>query len=344
MNFERVQEIADAVLYEGYMLYPYRPSSVKNQQRFNFGVLCPKAYSEMQPGSESTFMQSEFLLKVTPETRITVKVRFLQLVQRSVRAYDSTGAAAYVDRLEVNGRVYQPWQEAEERSFTCSALDLASLFHTYTVLFAFSSGDSHEELRDERDRVAGEIAREWRSLTALLQVHAEACRDHVIKLRIRIENRTSLDGDEAQLLQRDAALLYSMVSAHAVAGVEDGEFLSLLEPPRDYEDLARGCENTGAWPVLAGDDATTIFASPIILYDHPQIAPESAGNLFDATEIDEILSLRILTLTDAEKDEIRHSDDRARMLLERTENIPGEQFMKLHGVLRGLPVAKEEQE
>jgi hypothetical protein len=85
-----------------------------------------------------------------------------------------------------------------------------------------------------------------------------------------------------------------------------------------------------------------MLSSPIILYDHPQIAPESAGNLFDSTEIDEILSLRILTLTDDEKREMRQSDDRAREILERTENMPEEQFMKLHSVLRGLTSLKEE--
>jgi hydrogenase maturation protease len=85
-----------------------------------------------------------------------------------------------------------------------------------------------------------------------------------------------------------------------------------------------------------------MLSSPIILYDHPQIAPESAGNLFDSTEIDEILSLRILTLTEDEKREMRQSDDRTRGILERTENMPEEQFMKLHGILRGLTPRKEE--
>ena len=66
---------------------------------------------------------------------------------------------------------------------------------------------------------------------------------------------------------------------------------------------------------------------------HPQIAPESAGDLFDGTEIDEILSLRIMTLTDKEKQEIRNSDERARQILERTETMPAEQFMKLHGAM-----------
>ena len=85
-----------------------------------------------------------------------------------------------------------------------------------------------------------------------------------------------------------------------------------------------------------------MLASPIILYDYPSIAPESTGNLFDATEIDEILSLRILTHTDEEKREMRESDDRVRELLERTESMPDEQFIKLHGILRGLGPVKGE--
>jgi hydrogenase maturation protease len=79
-----------------------------------------------------------------------------------------------------------------------------------------------------------------------------------------------------------------------------------------------------------------MLSSPIILYDYPQIAPESPGDLFDGAEIDEILSLRIMTMTEEEKQEMRESDDRARRILERTETLPEEQLMKLHGALRGL--------
>ena len=341
MNFARVEEIADAVLYEGYMLYPYRPSSVKNQQRFNFGVLCPQAYCEMLPGSESSFMQSECLLRGTPKTRITVKIKFLHLAQRLIREYDSSGAAKYVDHLDVDGRTYQPWQEAEERSFTTEALEPAALWNEYSVPFSFAAHTSREGLRNEQGKLAGDVMWECRQITALLRLQVESCRDDVVKLRLRVENSTPLNASAAEPPSRDTALLQSLVSAHAIVGVEEGEFLSLLDPPQGFEDLASACQNMGAWPVLAGDDATTILASAIILYDYPKIAPESAGNLFDATEIDEILSLRILTLTDSEKAEIRQSDDRARQLLERTENIPDEQFMKLHGVLRGLTVLKE---
>jgi len=130
----------------------------------------------------------------------------------------------------------------------------------------------------------------------------------------------------------------SLVSAHLVLGVEDGEFISLLEPPEGLADLAALCQNIGVWPVLVGEEGQhdTLLASPIILYDYPQIAPESAGDLFDGTEIDEILSLRIMTLTKDEKREMRESDERARRILERTETMPAEQFMKLHGAVRGL--------
>lgn len=341
MNFESVEEIAQAVLYEGYMLYPYRPSSVKNQQRFNFGVLYPQSYCDLQTGSESNFLRIQCLLKTTPSTRLTVKVRFLHIVQRLIRKYDGLDFAEYVDRFELNGKKYQSWQEAEERSFTVEALDPTCLITPYTTEFSFPPGETIEPLHDARGNVLAEIVRRWEGLSGSLQLYAEQPCPGILKVTARVENRSSLNTNITNEPSRDIALLHSLVSAHAILGVENGQFLSLLEPPAEFEDVARSCENTGAWPVLAGDDATTMLASPIILYDYPTIAPESAGSLFDGTEIDEILSLRILTLTEEEKAEIRQADDRARKLLERTESIPDEQFMKLHGVLRGLTAVKE---
>src|SRR6476646_9220981 len=84
MNLGAVEQIAKAVLYEGYMLYPYRPSSVKNQQRWNFGVLCPQSYSEAQKGSEAWTMQTECLVEGSSMAGLEVRLRFLQLVSRIV--------------------------------------------------------------------------------------------------------------------------------------------------------------------------------------------------------------------------------------------------------------------
>ncbi len=84
MNRAAVERIAKAVLYEGYMLYPYRPSAVKNQQRFNFGVVYPQSYSEAQKGCDPWVMQTECLVQGSAQTTIEVYLRFLQLTARSV--------------------------------------------------------------------------------------------------------------------------------------------------------------------------------------------------------------------------------------------------------------------
>jgi hypothetical protein len=79
-----------------------------------------------------------------------------------------------------------------------------------------------------------------------------------------------------------------------------------------------------------------MLSSPITLYDWPQIAPESPGDLFDATEIDEILILRTMTLTDEEKAEARATDPRAAAIIDRVDDMPQEIMDRLHGAVRYL--------
>ncbi len=85
MNADRIEKIANAILYEGYLLYPYRSSAVKNQQRFNFGVLYPRQHCEQNPGSDAWEMQTECLVHGSAVTTIEIKTRFLQLVEREGR-------------------------------------------------------------------------------------------------------------------------------------------------------------------------------------------------------------------------------------------------------------------
>jgi hypothetical protein len=149
------------------------------------------------------------------------------------------------------------------------------------------------------------------------------------KIRVHIANCTTRSEQSDLLLQ-------TMVSAHTILSVCGGEFVSLLDPPEELREAAAACRNSGTWPVLAGrkPERDCMLSSPIILYDYPRIAPESAGDLFDATEIDEILSLRILTLTDEEKEEMRRSGERERRMLERVESLTPEQLLRLHGAIR----------
>lgn len=345
MNLEKVEQLAEAVLYEGYMLYPYRPSSVKNQQRWNFGVLYPPSWCDRQFGSDRSSMQTECLLKTDSFTRITVKIRFLHIVQRSIAKLISLEPAEstleLVDRLELTGRVYQPWQEAVERELSYLDLDPADFATMSPLLFDFPAGKSIDFLRDEQGQPVGAIIREWKALKGSVEIRSLSSHDEVVRITVQVENLTS-NSTPASDTPRESILLDSLVSAHTILGVDNGEFLSLLEPPPGFEDQAAQCQNLGTWPVLATDNADAVLSSPIILYDQPQIAPESVGNLFDSTEIDEILSLRILTLTEEEKREMRQSDDRTRAILERTEKMPEEQFAKLHGILRGLTPVKRE--
>jgi hypothetical protein len=346
MNLAAVDMIAKAVLYEGYMLYPYRPSSVKNQQRWNFGVLCPQSYSEAQKGSEAWTMQTECLVEGSSLTGLEVRVRFLQLVVRSVgelvkpvseMPLGDAPEFHLVARLEVAGHVYQHWQEAFEREVILPVCSVQALVDApLSQSFIFPAEKKVEYLRDGAGSVSGLIIREHNSLQGMLEVRSEYAGDHSFKVCVRIRNQT-LFADAHQATREDA-LLSSLVSTHSVLGVHDGKFVSLLAPPEEVSEVAASCKNEGTWPVLVGEEGQcdTMLSSPIILYDYPQIAPESAGDLFDGTEIDEILSLRIMTLTDDEKREMSQSDERARQMLERTETMPVEQFMKLHGVLRGL--------
>ena len=262
MNVKMMEDIATAVLYEGYLLYPYRKSSIKNRQRWNFGVIYPRSYAERQSGADAWYMQTECLVQGGEDAVVTARVRYLHLAE------PASG-------------------EAVEREFTF---------------------------------VVGEEA-------------IERLAENLFKIRVRIENTEAFEGTT-----REEALAQSMVSAHTILTVTNGEFVSLLEPLDHLRALASECRNIGTWPVLVGENGErdAMLSSPIILYDYPKIAPESPGALFDGTEIDEILTLRIMTLTDQEKMEMGMSGDRAREILERTESMPAEQFMKLHGVFRGV--------
>lgn len=347
MNLRLVERVVNAVLYEGYILYPYRPSAVKNRQRFNFGALYPESYSSAQRGADRSSMQTECLMLGGPHTALDVHARFLHLVSRDVAkaTTDSTGEEfQVVESLEVNGQLYQTWQEAIERDVCAPNVSLNDIVAGPSrLIFTFPANREREHLRDASGETVGAVLRKQEAIEGAIEMAAERVINNLFKLSVRVINLTAMNDAESK--SRDEALMKSFVSTHTILGLQDGEFVSLLDPPEQFRDAARSCKNVGTWPVLIGEDGErdSMLSSPIILYDYPQIAPESAGDLFDGTEIDEILTLRIMTLTDEEKRAMRGVDDRARQILERTESLPLEQFMKMHGAVRGLrPVEEDE--
>ncbi len=330
MNIEQVKEVANAVLYEGYLLYPYRLSAIKNRQRWTFGVVYPQEYSEASGGTEPWNMRTECLVMGQDARNIAldIHVRFLHLLLRAARQ-PATGDLAQT-RIEetqnnlVNRLAREPYEEGIEREINIADLSLSDLLVQPRAV----------EIRFPGQRIVEDtVTREQRAIEGSVRLSAEVVGEDLFKLRVHIENTTPETGAD----RHNEVLLQSFVSTHTILRVERGAFISLIDPPETASAAARACQNLRTWPVLAGNEGENdaMLSSPIILYDHPQIAPESPGTLFDGTEIDEILTLRILTLTDEEKAEIRQGDERGRDILERTEAITPEQFMKLHGAIRG---------
>jgi hypothetical protein len=348
-----LDRLVAATLYEGYILYPYRPSSVKNQVRWTFGGVHPRAWSEASGGTDPWFVQTECLLRSGEDAAITVHARFLQLMTRTVARLDPPslsldGDAADrledVEELRVAGITHRGWEEATELDIDCGAHEIAQVVARELVVErSYHEHCDVEPLIDEGGLVVGALIRDWQPLDVDVSVEATRVAADITRIRAVIRNTGAfnLTGDR----DRDRALRHSLISTHVILTAENGEWLSLADPPADAVELAAACRNTGLWPVLVGDPGTsdTVLASPIILEDHPQVAPESSGDLFDATEIDEILSLRILALTDDEKAEMRAADARSRALLDRTEALTGDDLMRMHGTIREIHPAIREQ-
>ncbi|GIG56280.1 hypothetical protein Lfu02_06520 [Longispora fulva] len=330
--FDAALRVADAVLYEGYLLYPYRASAAKNQARWQFGVLVPPRYAEAS--GEPSAAVTECLLEPRPDATVRLRVRFLQLQARTVERRDPAGYVP-VESLPVDGRDVLTWEEAVDRQCD-AALSVHDLLDEERVIrFDVPEGRDVEPVLDATGAEVGRLVR--RRWPVRLDVHVSAERFDgpygLLKLRVRVANASAGDGRPG----RDRALRRALISAHTLLAAGNGTFVSLLEPPEWARPAAASCHNEHTYPVLVGEPGhEVVLSSPIILYDHPHIAPESPGDLFDALEIDEILTLRTMTLTDAEKREARATDDRAAAILDRVDTMPAEVLDRLHGAVRYL--------
>jgi hypothetical protein len=363
MNAALIEQVVHAVLYEGYILYPYRASTKKNRQRFTFGRVYPEAYSVAQGGAEPCAMQTECLLKrggVAADAAVEISVRFLHPMAREVGELvtplpelpAALDPAAYrlVPELRVDGQLHPAWHEAVERQVLVPVQNLAALVEqgrsggASVLTFDFPASRTLEPIRGNASpQVVGVIVRRQEALAGAIEFRADAVDADVSRITVRILNRTPLPA--SALHEEEPVLLRLFASTHTVLRAHgESEFISLLEPPAEYAAAAAACKNIGVWPVLVGEEEKgerdVMLASPIILYDYPKIAPESAGDLCDSGEIDEILSLRIMTLTDEEKHEMRQVDDYARRILERTDALPQESLRAMHGAMRETVTSK----
>ncbi len=338
VHVAQARKLADAVMYEGYLLYPYHQSAQKNRSRFQFGVLMPPAYRTVDP-SEPSASQTECLVECADDAQVLIAVRFLQLQRRRVlQVRPGSGRPSEVASLTVDGVEHTTWDEAIEREQQVRAEVGELLSGDLGLTLHVDAGESAQDIVVESTgRLAGRLVRSWSAIDGVIRLRAERLAGPYggLRLGIRIENHTLPD---AAPRDRDDALGHALVAAHALIWVPGGKFLSMTDPPEWAAAAITACENVGTWPVLAGPPGRRdlVLSTPVILYDHAEVAPESAGDLFDATEIDEILTLRTLAMTDDEKRAARATDRRAGDLLDRLDDMPPEMFERLHGAIRYL--------
>jgi len=319
---DRMRRIADAVLLEGYVLYPYRANAPKNRLRWSFGVLAPRAFSECT-GLDRWWMETQLLVEGPAD--LQGALRFLRMRRRRVERRENGGWVP-VERLEVGGALHLSWEEGE----LCE-IPFAAPGGEATVPFALEAARDDEWLR-EGDRTVGRVRRETGRVEGTIRIRAVPLGGDLRRVEIRVEN----GGDCPATARREEALLHATLSTHLLVGVHGGAFVSLFDPPPHAAEAAATCRSTGLHPVLAGPpgDRQSALASPFILYDHPQVAPESPGDLCDATEIDELLSLRTATLTPEEKRIARATDPRAAAIVDRVERLAPGDWERLHGAWR----------
>ena len=336
--FEQLGAVADAVLYEGYLLYPYRRSSTKNRVRWQFGVLFPRDWVEadgpVTPGvsgsADSWYQQTECLLRVRrPDSaRVRVRVRYLQMQRKQVEEAGRPVESLHGD----DGTVHLTFDEALPRECEIEVPLGELLRGGRTVTVGAAAGEDVEPLSGD----AGRVVRSREEIRAETAVTAERLSDGLCRIRVRTTNTAPAPPPRTP---RDEALRRALIATHTLLGGDGVEFVSLIDPPADLETPVRACRNEFTFPVLggeAGDTGPVLLSAPIILPDHPQVAPESPGDLHDAAEIDEILTLRTMLLTDDEKREARATDPRAAAILDRVDTMPQEVFERLHGAVRSL--------
>lgn len=334
--FGAARQLADAVLYEGYILYPYRASARKNRMRWQFGVVAPKGWCEAG-GGESPWLQTECLIEPGAHPNLVATVRFLQLQQRTVeQALDPWGERFRpTEALEVDGSLWTAWDEGIERT-----IDVACELEAgaeRAVRFSLRGTREVERISNPSGQLVGRVLRERWPIQGEVRLSVQQVEavHPLMRVRIRVDNASPWPARGAG---RGEALRSSLIGTHVLIAVEGGAFVSMTDPPAWARPAAEACANVRSWPVLAGPtgDRSIVLAAPIILQDHPTIAPESPADFYDSTEIDELLALRTMTLTDEEKREARATDPRAAEIIDRVDSMAPKTMAKLHGAVRSM--------
>ncbi|EHR49419.1 hypothetical protein SacmaDRAFT_1136 [Saccharomonospora marina XMU15] len=273
-SLEHARAVADAVLYEGYVLHPGHNPAPRNQVRWQRGVLVPPSYAATG-SAEPTCCRTECLAEVDAGARLSLHVRFLQAQRRTVEV-GGPGSYREVDSLRIAGEELPAMDEAvsNEQQVTLALDDLFD--RTHVVPFTVRGGERTSAVP------GGRVVRRKQPLNAELRCHAEAL-PGLVRVRVVLANTSPVDCSQHR---RFEALRHSLVATHLLLSLDGGVFLSCDQPPRWAAEHAHGCVNEHTWPVLVGEPGRrdTMLSAPIALPDYPDAAGGVRAGCFGAHE------------------------------------------------------------
>lgn len=333
-----LENITHTLLYEGYALFPYHRSAVKNQKPVPFGVVFPQHYNSYNEHAHSG-IRAQCIVTGSEDPLVNISVRFLHLKKTELleRLVQGNGIHDFtpVTDLDVNGKSYQAGWQTIERTISTGDLPVSQFLKSGKVFFIeFDKMYDSKSIYYEGGEVAAKQINSVSEIRGAVSIEAAQIENihNAFRIAIHITNTTPVE--HAESVTRDDILSQSFLSTHTILQTKNGEFISQQNPPEKWRAAMEENKNINTWPILIDENNTTLLASPIILYDYPRINPQSSGDLFDSTEIEEALLLHVGVLSDDEKKRIARSDEKLQTMLNKVSQITPEEFINFHSRLK----------
>jgi hypothetical protein len=341
-----LEEITRTVLYEGYAIFPYRRSSAKNVKPIPFGTVYPQAYQKHHSELHAA-AQTQCILQSSDQASVKITLRFLHLCRKRLLRIDheNLGQNQFqsTDIIEIDNKTYESGWEAQERKIDIGAHTISNLINEPCKKpIQFEGEQANDIIYDEDGKVSCNVLFQQNEINGEVSVTVKPAGvvEDGYMITVKVANTTSVD--DAAGCSRDEVYGQSFLSANTILESDRGTFISQADPPQEWKEVNETCENINTWPVLVDKDDKTMLSSPIVLYDYPEIAPESRGINFDSTEIEEMLMLQVAALTDEEKQEVEQSDGKMKAMLERVRSTTPEELLKLHGGFKDIETRMNE--
>ena len=313
--------LTKTVLYEGYSIFPYHRTSVKNLKPIPFGVIYPEQYHSHNQHAPAT-MKTECIVTGQKHSSINITVRFLHLMTTKIFQNDDEENTS----LPGDG-----WQTIE-RLINSGDLNISEIIGNKKVFpIDFDSIEEYKNIYDQNNVLKEKQSNSVLKITGNVIIEAFVVEniENTFRISVTVSNNTPLI--TAKSISRDKVFQQSFLSTNTILKVTGSEFVSDQNPPEEFKEIVGQCEKIGTWPILIDESNTIMLSSPIILYDYPTINKHSKLDLFDSLEIEEMLILQLSAMSDTEKQQIAESDGKMREMLDKASRVTPQELLNLHG-------------